>query len=419
MKISKIISGSYFENSSSILLTRMSLSCSSMIITIFIARLLGPEQLGLFSIAMGLCMIFQYISILGYDTVTVREIAREPNKGGGLIQHGVVLGILSCFIGTPLMCVIGKILHYSPDVMKSIYISSFVLFPSYLNLLVETIFIGLKKARFSFYTAIIRELTWLILSIWWLNISKDINAVIVAFIVSRVVGVFLLTFFLQQERIKWWKDFHWFEFKEIIGLIPTFLFINILSNILLEVDVIVLSKFVPIVDVGFYNVAKKILRVSLILIFSLVSALFPIIVETMHKSRENILSSFKQFSLRMFMVSSAIAATVCIFASQIITVFLGSAFIPSVGFVHVLIWKIIPLSLSFLWSRYLIAASQQNKDVLALIIGLLIFFVLSILFVRRWGTIGMAYADVLTIIALALIHLHFVNRLIFLTGEKA
>jgi len=418
MAILRIRSGSIFENSSSILLTKMSLSFSSMIITVFMARKLGPDQLGLFSVAMGLCNIFQLISILGYDSIVVREIAKDQNKGGLLIQNGVVLGIISSAVGAFLMGFVGRSLNYSPIIIKSVYLSSIVLFPCFLNLLAENIFIGLKKARYAFYNAIVREMTWLLLSVCWLSMGKDYNAVIEAFIVSRIMGVILLAFFLRREQIHWWKGFHWHGFKETINLIPTFFFINLSSNLLLEIDIIILSKMVPVADVGFYSVAKKILRGGFMLIFSMISALFPSIVENIHQSRSHILFYFKKLTLRMFIINFSIATVVCILAHTIIILFMGHAFIPSVRFIHVLIWKIVPLAFVFLWSRFLLAANQQNKELLALMTGLPLFLITSVLFVRMWGAVGMAYADVLTISLLALIHLYFVNRTIFRFGEK-
>jgi O-antigen/teichoic acid export membrane protein len=419
MSISKILSGSLLKNSASILLTRMSLSFSSLGITIVIARHLGVDQLGQFSIAMGLCTIFQFISILGYDTIVIREIAKDQQKGSWLISHGILLGILSSAVCALLMILIGKILNYPPSVMKSVYISTAVLFPSFLNFLVEMVFIGLKKAKYTFYTAIVRELVWLILGAWWVGISKDVNTAIWAFVTSRIVGMILFSIFLKIEGINWWKSFQWLGLKKLTGLIPTFLLINVLSNILLEIDVILLSRMVPIADVGFYSVTKKILRVSFSLIFSMVTAMFPIIVETVNKNAEKVFTCFKRLSLRIFIVSGVITLMVCILARTLVLFFLGSSFIPSVNFVQVLIWKIIPLGLSFLWSRFLIAANRQDKDVIALIISLPLFLVLGILFVKKWGTVGMAYADVLTLTVLAFIHLYFVNRNIFHCGEKA
>jgi len=411
--------GSFFENSRFIFLTKTSLTCSTLIITILIAQKLGPDQLGVYSIAMGFYAIFQIMSMMGYDAVVVREIAKDQNKGDWLLGHGIVLGVFSSIIGAVLMGIAGRFLNYSPSIMKVIATLSIVLFPSFLNLLAETVFIGLKKAGFAFYTAIIREAVWLLLSMWWLSMGQGINAVLYAFVISRVIGVGLLVFFLHRERIFWWKNFHWIGFKEMVGLIPTFLMINLLSNLLMEVDVILLSKLVPVAEVGLYNLAKRVLRVSFTMVFSIVTAMFPVIVETMHKKRKEIFLCFNGFSFRILMISSIIAIFVSIFAHAIITVFLGPAFIQSVGYIHVLIWKIIPLSLGLLWSRFLIAANQQNKDLLALIIGLPMFLGLGILFVRVWGVIGMAYADILIFICIALCHLFFVNRTIFQTYEKA
>ncbi len=406
----KNISGSVFENSVAILLTRMSLSCSSLIITILIARRLGSDELGYFSIAMSLCTIMQFISMMGYDTIILREIAKDSMKGGRFIQHGVVLGVFSSVIGMVLMAIIGKMMNYTPVIMKSVYISSIVLLPAFLNVLCETVFIGLKKAKYAFFTAIIREFSWLLLSIMWMNEASGIYAVIWAFIVSRIIGAGFLFYFLNKQNMAWCEYFDWVDLKKVIKLIPSFVAINVLANVLLEADIIILSHFAPAADIGFYSVTKKILRVSFILIFSVVTAFIPIIVETIHRNPAMVYSCLRRYSFRVLLLSGGIAMVVYAFSRSIVMMTLGLGFMPSVILVHILIWKIIPLGLSFLWSRFLMASNHQNKDVFALSVVLPIFLVSSVLCVKKWGVVGMACADIASMSILAGLHLYFVNR---------
>ena len=410
MQIEKIFSKSILENGMAIMLTKMSLSVSSLIITILMARQLGPEPMGVFAIVMGLFTIVQYISILGYDTVVVREIAKAPEQGSWLIQQGVVLGLMASLIGIPVMLMAGTILSYSFPVKVSLLLSSISLLPSFLNVLAESIFIGLKKARIAVTAAFVRESTWLVLSVGALAMSQDINLLIGAFVISRFVGVAMFIFFLHQEGLRWPNVIHWDKLLGLRHVLPTFLCINVANNLLQELDVIILSKFVPVADVGYYSVAKKILRVSFIIIFGLIMALFPVIVETLHKAHDSVVRCFEEYTLRVLYLSCLIAVTVFFLVGPLIGLVLGQGFTPSIALVQALIWKIIPLSLSFLWSRFLIAANHQSRDMLALAMGLGVYLVTSILWVKQWGIIGMVYADLLCIGLLAFLHFMFTDR---------
>lgn len=408
-----LLTGLIFENSSYILLTKACYSFASFLVISFMAIKMGPNQVGMFSIAMGLWGIFQLLSVLGYDVIVVREISKDKKLGERIIQHGLVLGFFSSFVASWLMIITGHLLNYSPGIMKSVCLSCWILLPYYINLLGENIFIGLKKARFSFFAAFARETVWVGLSVLSITKGMGYDSVILAFLISRIVGMLLMSYFFQLEGIFWWKNFHWLGIQETIALIPTFFFINSLTNFLGEADVVILSKLVPVVDVGLYKVTKGVVRVSFMSIYSIITSYFPNIVEAMRKPRHQILSYFNTITFQILVFSLLITVTIGCLARTIIMKFFGIHFIVTINLIHILIWKIIPLGLVYLWSRFLLAANQQSKELLSLVISVPIFIFAGIMLVKNLGIVGMAYADISTLIVLALINLYFVNRTLF------
>jgi len=394
------------------MLTKISVPAASFLVIIVMARQLEPAAIGHFSIAMALYALFQFISLLGYDNIVIRDVAKDPTKSGLLIQNGLILGVLSSLLCAGCMVLASHFLHYSAPISKSIYLTTLIVFPAFVNVLAETLLIGLRKAQYAFYGSALRESLWVVLSLWWLPIYQSVDAIILAFLTSRIAGVLFFFFLFKRHEISLWEKSDGVFFKELLKIIPVFILINIFANILLESDVIILSQLVSVEDVGFYAMAKKILRIAFIVIFSVVTALFPIIAAAVNEPPGKLSRYFNSFSLRIFILAGLTVVFVYFFASHIVTLFFGAKFIKSADILQVLIFKVIPLSLSFLWSRFLISAHLQNKDVFALSMGLLTFVGLGIFWTQHIGYFGMALADITACTILALIHFYFVRQLL-------
>ena len=59
---------------------------SALVVGIFVARYLGPEQYGLMNYVISYVFLFQTFSVLGLDQIEVREIAK------GIIPFQQILG---------------------------------------------------------------------------------------------------------------------------------------------------------------------------------------------------------------------------------------------------------------------------------------------------------------------------------------
>jgi O-antigen/teichoic acid export membrane protein len=403
--MSKTKSRPFIYHTTMIMLNRVSVSFFSFLVTVMIARQLGAVALGSFSIVMGILAVFQFLSVMGYENIIIRDIAGHHKRSRQLMSNGAVLGIISSLICAGLMITIGKVFQYSEGIFRLICFSTLILLPNFLNTISETLLIGLKKPQVALYASAIRDVIWFGLSFWGIHHFKNIDCVVVAFFISRVVALFIYLYLFAREKIGLVARPQW----KGLSYLQSFIFINIFSNVLMEIDIVILSKFASVAEVGFYSIAKKIIRVSFILLFSMTTASFPIISEAMGQGMEIVRSQFRMFSQRVLWISLALAIAIFGLSPFIIQIFFGKGYQPAIEIIHILIWRIIPLGLSFLWSRFLIAAHQQDRDVQALVMGFLIYVGVGIVLLKNYGYLGFAASDVIAITALALIHFLFVK----------
>ena len=82
----------YFKNTSWLFAEKVLRILISFVVTIFVVRYLGPKDFGLLSYAISFYGLFSAISILGLESITIRELVKNPDK------RDDVLGPYFCFV---------------------------------------------------------------------------------------------------------------------------------------------------------------------------------------------------------------------------------------------------------------------------------------------------------------------------------
>jgi polysaccharide transporter, PST family len=69
-----------------------------VIIVIFLARYLGPEQFGIYNYAIAFVALFTAFSSLGLDSIVVRDIVRSPEKKDEILGTSLVLKLTASIV---------------------------------------------------------------------------------------------------------------------------------------------------------------------------------------------------------------------------------------------------------------------------------------------------------------------------------
>lgn len=410
--------GAVLKNSAAILGARIVIPLAFFALSLAVARALGPEGLGQFALIMSFYTIFSLLSGVGLENLIIREVSKEPEKSGAYFSHVLVLGALSSLSCALLMTATAYFLGYEADIRNQLLWLTLVFLPGFVNIAADLVFIALHKSGYAFLLSLIREGSMLGLSIFWLLKGSGLRAIILALVLSRVLGSVLAFFLLHRSGVEISRRFQPAFFRRLVALVPSFLVITLLSSILLEIDIIILSTFAPASEVGAYMAAKKLVRASFLLIFSAVTALFPGISRSFHQSIPGFEKLFRSLWRRMLLASTALATVVFLLAEWAVYLTYGPRFSEAVGLMRTLTWMLIPLSLSFLLSRFLIIGNQQNKDLEALAISVPFLIVTGIAGATLWGTHGMAAAMLLSLGLLASIHYRQAQIYLFEPGRS-
>jgi len=75
------------KNTAALFAAQFVVAILSLVLTVFIARSLGDVIFGKFSFALAFTAIFAVFSDLGYNTLLIREVARDKSQAGKYLNN--------------------------------------------------------------------------------------------------------------------------------------------------------------------------------------------------------------------------------------------------------------------------------------------------------------------------------------------
>lgn len=139
---------SVLKNSAYLSGATMISSIAKVMYAIALAKVLGPELYGMFNLGMSWYLLFLPISLLGLDSILIREVGRNKDNTSKLIGHSLVIRSISSICISTLCFLIGYFLETDSTAKSLLFVFSIALLGRGLSLWVNSL---LKAFEASFY----------------------------------------------------------------------------------------------------------------------------------------------------------------------------------------------------------------------------------------------------------------------------
>ncbi|MBD3414376.1 MAG: oligosaccharide flippase family protein [Candidatus Aminicenantes bacterium] len=360
---------------------------------IFIARLLGPEDYGIYVTVGAFVGFFQIFLVLGLSRVIVREGSKNVDAADRIFQRTIGLRNLMV-LGAVASCIVVS-LFMPYEAQTKLYI---VLFSSQLAYMGIKSFLGTvyqirEKMQYMALFEILNKFLFVTVSIAFLYMGFGLLSLFIIAFCS-----YALTLYLNYRHSQNMIQFDFFakpQFNQDI-MKPAFIFslLAFLNFLITRVDLLMISFLGTSADVGIYGVAYKVAHQGVMLRNVTALAFFPIFVKIFHngtlKGRRIIAYS------AAFLVVMVLGCTgVSFFVRDIISFLFGSEYIQSGAILSVLIFY-----LGFVWAALPFTLSLQathNEKFFLLphsIMAVLNIALNAVLFLR-FGLMGIAYSTII------------------------
>ncbi|WP_080832534.1 flippase [Cohnella massiliensis] len=365
-----------------------------LVVMPYISRVIGPEGIGVNAYSSSVVQIFALFATLGINIYGNRQIAMTKQDGENTLSRNFwdiySIQLLNSLLVMALYFIF-VVFFVNQD--KSIFIlQSLVLLSSMLD--ISWLFFGLEEPK----KVIIRNTVVRIVSLAFIfvfvNSENDLEIYILISVLSGLVG----------QLIMWAQAFKYINFPSISLIHPIrhlrpliyIFFPQLIIQIYVILDRVILGTVANEVEVGFYDQAIRILKVSLAVVTSLTTIMLPRIAS--EYSQGNI-EKIKHYSYRIvsfiLFLTLPMASGIAGLASNFTLWFFGPGY-EKVGQLMIIMCPIIVLiGLSNVFGMQILVPTQnQKKLTISVSVGAFASIVVSFLLVNRIESIGTAVATI-------------------------
>lgn len=397
------------------------------IYTALLARWVGVEYLGIYSLANAIMLIAEVLAKMGLETGVMRFVSRfDPQKESAAIRRIIqsalkMTGIFSILVTVLLILgsswLVDSILDESL-LLRNVLIVFALTIPFNAFTLVSAFATqGFKLMKYKvFATQMVNPtilLGVMVLSFWF--ISKE-AALMLPMAVTGIVGCLLMFFFLKKLSGVGLQNVLTAPFdKTLLAFSYPLMFVTILQTFMHWMDILMLGYFTDAGTVGLYHPAARTAGLLQALLFSFISIYAPMIAQLHGQNKQAEMSKlFKLVSRWLISFGLPISLIFILFSGKVMLLFgpdyLGGApvlvLLTFATFIQTVLGAAGPL-LSMTGHTRLILWNSLGAFLLNII--------LNIILIPEFGIMGAAWATLISLTAIGLARVIEVKILLGLT----
>lgn len=381
------------------------------ILTIFVARMLGAAELGIFSIVMAWSAFLVPITSLGLNNIVVRQMVKH-DKGKDamtMLYSAISMRLLLGFIGGSLILLAFYWLY--PD-----------LFVGHLRIAIPALF--LLQTFFGFllfefylnYQGTFRTVAYIKAAITAVSFSIKLTLLYQGFGIASLIlftGIeFLLVGVAQyivyrlkhkpyNETENRWPGYHprWFNLAQAKQLLKrsSWLWLSgIVSVIYLKIDIVMLGSMAGAEQAGIYAAASRLSELWYVFPATLAARYYPDMIRAHQQGLTPYYLKLRHFALLFFAAAFSIALVMTLIAPWIISLLFGANFLAAVEVLQIHVWAGCFIFVRYLISQHLLITEQEPLSLASHVIGALLNVGLNIWLIPTMGIVGAAWATLIS-----------------------
>ena len=365
-----------------------------LLLGIWVARYLGPEQFGLFSYALAFVALFAPLATLGLDDIVVRNLVRDPAGKNATLGTAFLLklggGIVSFLAAIAVMV----ILH--PADRQSFWLVAIIAVGALFQALnaIELWFNAQVQAK---YPVLARNAAFLGCALGKIALILG-GAPLIAFawisLVETVLGAAGLVIAYQSQG---YQLRQWFGRLQVAADLLKdswpLIFSCIIIVIYLRIDQVMLGEMIGSEAVGVYSVAVRLAEVWLFFSGAVYWSVLPGLLETRAANEALFYERLQQYYNLMALSAYAIAIPVMLLANWLVPMLFGMEYAEAGPMLAVLIWANLFIYLESARSAFFNAMNWYRIHFVTVAMGAGLNILLNLYLIPRYGGLGAAIAS--------------------------
>lgn len=369
---------------------------AALLVGIFVARYLGPEQYGLMNYVISFVNLFLILATFGFENIEIREEAKNADEKDTIIGTTFILRLLLSII-TILIIALAAYLNETDTITFiliiiysiSVLMTPFDVIRNYFTSLVQNEYI-VKVGIFRTIISCIFKLGLLYLHapLIWFVISLVFDTLVLAqgycYVYNKKIG-----------KIRNWKfQSKWAKImlKQSFPLLLS----GAAAMIFLQIDQVMIGNMIDKASVGFFSVASRFVEVLIYLPTIAIQTISPILVRLKKDNEKKYVEKAQSFMNITTWFSVFVAILVYLISYPLIAFTFGVLYLPAVLPLQILAFKLIGVSLNIISGQILIIDEKQKLFVLRSLSGCLVCILLNYLIIPYYGITGVSVVAIIT-----------------------
>jgi polysaccharide transporter, PST family len=368
-----------------------------VIVIIWIARYLGPEQFGIYNYAIAFVALFTALSTLGLDHIVVREIVRQPDKKDEIVGSALLMRLFSSLMNLVLISVIIFLLRPDDTLTRTmvIIIASAMIFQSF-----EVFDFWFQSQVQSKYTVLAKNAAFLFISGVHIGLILS-GATLIAFAIARLGEMFLFAIgliFLYRYTGSALRKLR-FRLKQATHLLRDswpLILSGIMIMLYMRIDQVMLGEIIGDTSVGIYSAAIRLTEVWFFIPTAILISVFPNIIETKKRDEGLYYRRLQRLYTTLTWMAIAIAVVVLFLAEPVIRLLYGQEFQGAGSVLVISIWAGVFVFQGLARTKWYIAENLQKYNYYFTGTGVIVNIILNIILIPTYEAPGAAVATLIT-----------------------
>lgn len=367
-----------------------------LLIGIWVARYLGPEQFGLFSYALAFVALFAPLATLGLDDIVVRNLVRDPASREETLGTAFLLKLIGGALS--FIAAVGVIFVLRPDDHLSHWLVGIVAAGAGFQAFnaIEFWFNSQVQAK---YPVLARNAAFLLCALVKVVLIVG-RAPLVTFawvatleIMVGAVGL-VIAYQSRGHRLRDWRR-NLSTAKSLIKDSWPLLFSCLVIVVYLRIDQVMLGEMRGSEAVGVYSVAVRLAEVWFFIPTAVYWSVLPSLVEAKSSSDALFYERLQKFYNLMALTAYAIAIPMMFLSEWLVFTLFGAPYAGAGLILTVLIWANLFTYLEIARSAFFNVMNWNRLYFVTLTLGALLNIALNLLLIPRYGGLGAAIASCL------------------------
>ncbi|MBE0508635.1 MAG: flippase [Marinospirillum sp.] len=368
------------------------------LVTVVVARYLGPEDFGIFSYAISVAALFAAAGHMGLSGLVVREIVKKPDERG--VTLGTTLGLK--FIGMALGYTLLLVYAIAYEGVTSIEFTVLAIAGAVLLVrpfdIIDFWFQAFVQARYVTYARLTGLAVSSVLKLLFVFLGFSVVYFVAANLIQAIAIAiaFLFVYKIKSSlKVAEWS-FSWSKAKELFSQGWVIYLGSIFAVIYLKVDQVMLRWFEGSEAVGIYAVAAQLSEAWYFVPVAIVASFFPKLIKLKEENPEQFNKRLQQLFDLLFILALGVAVVMTFLSEWVITLFFGAYYIDSASVLVIHIWAAIFIFMRAAFSKWILIENALVFSLITQGAGALINVALNYFFIPSFGVQGAAYATLIS-----------------------